>query len=227
MVYVTGDTHGDFSRFSSRAARQMRKDDTLIILGDFGFLWDGGKEEQRLIKKLGKLKYSVLFLDGPHENYDLLKQYPVTQWNGGRVQVIDGNLMHLMRGEIYTIEYETYFVFGGGEDSNIDLRKGWEEAMPSAEEMLAGRRCLEEHGNKVDYILTHEPSGKARGYMGMKLENYNRLNGINAYFNRIEDSAEYKRWFFGSLHLDKSLSKRHLSVFQNIVPVHEKTAGKK
>lgn len=226
MVYVTGDTHGDFSRFQSRAARRLNKNDMLIVLGDFGFLWDGSKEEQRLLKRLGKLKYPVLFLDGPHENYDLLKQYPVTEWNGGRVQIIDGNLMHLMRGQVFTIDNETYFVCGGGEDPDIDLRKYWEEAMPSAEEMLAGRQCLKDHSNKVDYILTHEPSGKARGFMGMKAANLARLNGINAYLNLIEDAVEYKHWFFGSLHLDKPLSKRHLSVFQNIVPVHEQPAKK-
>ena len=227
MVYITGDTHGDFSRFTSPAARRLRKGDTLIVLGDFGFLWDGGKKEQNLIKKLGNLRYSILFLDGRHENYDLLREYPVTEWNGGRVQVIEGNLIHLMRGEVYTIEYETYFTFGGGESTDHDFRENsktwWEEEMPSADEMLTGLRHLDEHNNQVNFILTHEPSGKASGYMTKK----GRLDGVNVYLNQIEEKVKYTRWFFGSLHLDKPMSNRHLAMFSQIMPVHEKSISEK
>lgn len=223
MVYITGDTHGDFTRFKTPAAHRIRKGDTLIVLGDFGFLWNGGKKEQQIIKKLGKLRYNVLFLDGPHENYDLLREYPVSDWNGGKVQVIEGNLIHLLRGEIYTIENETYFAFGGGESPDHDLRTDsktcWDEEMPSAEQMMDGRRHLEEHGNKVDFILTHTPSGKAGGYMSNKIVH---LNGLHVYFNRIEDTVSYIRWFFGSLHMDKPMSKRHLAVFRSIIPIHAK-----
>ena len=100
MVYITGDTHADFSRFTSPAARRLKAGDTLIVCGDFGFLWDGSAREKRLLKKLGARPYSVLFLDGPHENYDLLRELPVSEWNGGRVQVVEGNLMRLLRGEV-------------------------------------------------------------------------------------------------------------------------------
>lgn len=51
-----------------------------------------------------------------------------------------------------------------------------------------------------------------------------RIDGVNIYLNTIEDSVEFGRWFFGCLHLDKPMSKRHLAVFREIVPVHEKTA---
>ena len=45
-------------------------------LGDFGFVWDGSKEEQKKLDWLRKRPYTLLFLDGSHENYDLLAQYP-------------------------------------------------------------------------------------------------------------------------------------------------------
>ena len=228
MVYITGDTHGDYSRFTSPAARRLKKGDTLIVCGDFGFLWDGGKKERALLKKIARLPYTVLFLDGRHENYDLLKEYPIVEWNGGKAQAIGENLLHLLRGELYTIEYETYFVFGGGEtpDPNLrtDAKTWWEEEMPTGEEMLAGRRRLEEAGNRVDFILTHEPSGKARGYMSGKGD---RIDGVNIYLNTIEDSVEFGRWFFGCLHLDKPMSKRHLAFFRELVPVHEKTGTRR
>ena len=45
MVYVTGDTHGDIKRFSDPRLRSLKKGDTLIICGDFGFIWDGSNME--------------------------------------------------------------------------------------------------------------------------------------------------------------------------------------
>ena len=46
MVYITGDTHGDLSRFETAAAKKLKKGDTLIVLGDFGFVWDGSAAEK-------------------------------------------------------------------------------------------------------------------------------------------------------------------------------------
>ena len=52
MLYVTGDTHGDYERFTSSALKKLKKGDTLFICGDFGFIWDGSKNEEKLLKKI-------------------------------------------------------------------------------------------------------------------------------------------------------------------------------
>ena len=74
MLYVTGDTHGDYERFTSSALKKLKKGDTLFICGDFGFIWNGSKNEEKLLKKIGKLKYNVCFIDGTHENFSRLKE---------------------------------------------------------------------------------------------------------------------------------------------------------
>ena len=76
MVYLTGDTHGDLDRFRHGRLRWLGKRDIVVVLGDFGFVWDGGAEEQKKLDWLRKRPYTLLFLDGSHENYDLLAQYP-------------------------------------------------------------------------------------------------------------------------------------------------------
>ena len=53
MLYVTGDTHGDYERFTSSALKKLKKGDTLVICGDFGFIWDGSKNEEKMLKKIG------------------------------------------------------------------------------------------------------------------------------------------------------------------------------
>ena len=65
MIYVTGDTHAVLSRFDDPRLNALKKDDTLIVCGDFGFLWDGSKEEMSALKKLAKKKYhqtSMIYL---------------------------------------------------------------------------------------------------------------------------------------------------------------------
>ena len=64
MVYLTGDTHGDIDRFRHGRLRWLSRRDTVVVLGDFGFVWDGSKEEQKKLDWLRKRPYTLLFLDG-------------------------------------------------------------------------------------------------------------------------------------------------------------------
>ena len=104
MVYLTGDTHGDIDRFKHGKLRWLGKRDTVVVLGDFGFVWDDSKEEQKKLDWLRKRPYTLLFLDGSHENYDLLKQYPTEERFGGKVQALGGNVYHVCRGSVLELE---------------------------------------------------------------------------------------------------------------------------
>ena len=50
--------HGEMARFEDSRIRKLKKGDTLIVCGDFGFLWDGGAKEENSvgIKKLKMVK---------------------------------------------------------------------------------------------------------------------------------------------------------------------------
>ena len=100
MVYITGDMHGDESRLYDSQWRKLKAGDILIVCGDFGFVWKNTPLEKSILKYLGSRKFTVCFLDGAHENFDLLESYRQTVWKGGRVHRISGNLFHLMRGEV-------------------------------------------------------------------------------------------------------------------------------
>ncbi|NLG92705.1 MAG: hypothetical protein GX485_03965 [Clostridiales bacterium] len=222
MIYITGDTHGEMCRFESRAVKKLKKGDTLIVCGDFGFLWDGGPKEQKNLRKLGKKKYNLLFLDGTHENFDLLDKYPVTEWNGGLVQNISGNLYHLMRGQVYTIEGKKIFTFGGGESTEKQIRiaagKWWEREMPSLEEMAVGVKNLSAVGMAVDFIVTHEPAPRVMTNTVNPPENTNQLE---AYFEQLTKQVKFEKWFFGSLHIDRKITYRNYAVFEEVLPVEE------
>ena len=130
-VYVTGDCHGDFRRLNTTCfpeQKTMTKNDVVIICGDFGGVWahdplakgsGGWKEEQHNLDWLESCRMTTVFCDGNHENFDRLEQFPVEEWHGGLVHVIRPHVLHLMRGQVYTLEGEKIFVFGGAGSHDI------------------------------------------------------------------------------------------------------------
>ena len=223
MLYVTGDTHGDYERFTSSKIKKLKKGDILFICGDFGFIWDGSKKEEKLLKKIGKQKFTVCFIDGTHENFALLKEYEATEFYGGVAQHITGNLYHLMRGQVYDFDGTTVFTMGGGESPDIDIRSdgnSWSgDEIPTEADLLEGAKNLKVRGNKVDIIITHEPPMKIKGFLKLKDKEPVRVTGLNTYFEELGAACEYTRWFFGSMHIDKFISSSHIAVFQNVVNV--------
>ena len=223
MIYVTGDTHGDLGRFTSGPAKKLQKGDTLIVCGDFGFIWDGSKEEEKVLKKLGERKFNVCFIDGTHENFRILNNMEVSEWNGGKVHYLGGNLYHLMRGQVFTIEGKTFFTMGGDESPDIDLRLSnntwFKEESPSQQELLEGAENIERYNNKVDYIITHEPMARIKDFLQLKTLNKNRLSILNTYLEELGNACEYKKWYFGSMHLDKYVSQSQVAVFNKILDV--------
>ena len=93
MVYITGDMHGDLSRFKNPIFKKMKAGDVLIVCGDFGFIWDGSRQEKQVLKKLREMPFTIAFVDGCHENFDILeKDFRVVKCRGGRAHLIAPNI---------------------------------------------------------------------------------------------------------------------------------------
>lgn len=124
-IYITGDTHGDFLRFNSSnfpKGKKLNKNDYIIILGDFGGIWDYkgiSKEEEYWLDWLNEKPWTTLFIDGNHENFDRLNSYPIFNWHGGKVHKIKNNIFHLCRGQIFNIEGLTFLAMGGANSHDI------------------------------------------------------------------------------------------------------------
>ncbi len=223
MIYVTGDMHGDIDRLFDKEWRKLKPGDTVIVCGDFGFLWNGDKEEKEVIKYLGSRKYTVAFLDGTHDNYSIINGCRRTMWKGGLVHRISDNLIHLCRGQIYTIEGMKIFTFGGGESTDKDMRveqgKWWREEIATPKEMTDGAKTLDEIGKNVDFILTHEPPAPVKSAMQLRRGETELINKLNGYFDRISRLCNYRHWYFGSLHEDRTITQKHTCVFKTLIPL--------
>lgn len=221
MIYVTGDMHGQEDRFSERAIKKLKEGDTLIVCGDFGFVWDGSPKENKFLEYLGSRKFNVVFVDGTHENYDLLNKCRMTVWKGGKVHRVSGNLLHLMRGQIFTIEGKKIFTFGGGESLDRDMRveheTWWRDEMPIPSEMEEGAQVLDEAGGEIDYIITHEPPSLVKSTLLLRSGDADRTNKLNGYFEQINRECKFKHWYFGSMHEDRRVTPVHTALFRDIV----------
>ncbi len=219
MIYVTGDTHGDIDRFNERAVKKLKAGDTLIILGDFGFIWQGGEEEEKNLEFIKNRRYNVLFLEGTHENLDKLSKYPVEECFGGKVRNLGGNLKQLMRGEIYEIEGKTLFALGGGQSSDIEFRKEgvswWENELPSDEEIFYAREKIMQ-SKEVDFIITHTAPHKIEtAITGENCE----PNRLGAFLDEVMRSVKYQGWYFGSFHIDRKFTRKHFAHYRNVTEI--------
>ncbi|WMJ23740.1 metallophosphoesterase [Paludicola sp. MB14-C6] len=217
MIFVTGDMHGDRSRFKQINKSKIKKGDTLIVCGDFGFVWDGSKKETKFLKWIGKRKYNVVFVDGYHDNLDLTCSYPIEEWNGGQTRLISGNLRMLMRGEVFQINNKTIFAFGGGDsiDREIDSTKETDK-LPTVQELNHAIDNLEKVNNTVDYIITHDAPTKVKLFIDM---DNNEVNHLHAFLEKVSKAVYFKKWFFGKYHTNKVIPPCYHMIFTDVVKI--------
>jgi predicted phosphodiesterase len=222
-IFITGDTHIpiDIDKLSSHEfteQKSLTKDDYVIICGDFGGVWaENSKEDLYWQKWLNNKNFTTLFVDGNHENFDLLNAYPVTEWNGGKVHFIQDSIIHLMRGQVFNINGYKFFTMGGGksidEFQRTPGRSWWEAEQPSVLELTEGKNNLAIHNYKVDYVITHTTSI----IMMHELCYLKEDTSLNEFFDSLEEKLEYKHWFFGHFHEDLNVDDKHTIVYNNII----------
>ena len=236
-IFITGDTHHDvdIDKLSSKKFQhttgiqedRLTRDDYLIICGDFGLIWYSDKQKEKedyLLKWWNKKPYTVLFIDGNHENFDRLEKFPVQDWHGGKVHMISDSIIHLMRGQVFEIAGNTFFTMGGATSIDRAFRTNhiswWERELPSSEEYEIAMKNLQNHNMSVDYVITH---CCASTYQGDILNHVNDIvrDDLNEFFRKIEfdDKLEFRHWYFGHYHVDKQLDDKHTGLYNRIVQI--------
>lgn len=245
MIYVTGDTHGDFIRFKTDIfpeQKVMTKTDYVVICGDFG-IWDTSNQQKYWLDWLEKKPFTTLFVDGNHENFDLLSHYSVEKWNGGNVHFIRPSVIHLMRGQLFTLAGKRVFTMGGAFSHDIsdgilepddpdckkkrallekqgkylyriNHRSWWKEELPNDEEYAVARATLDACNWSVDYIITHcAPSGVLETLGG---DSY-QPDALTDFLEEIRQRCSFDYWFFGHYHDNRVMLKKFVELYEQIV----------
>lgn len=224
MIYLASDIHGHIRLEWLRLQLNqlsLKESDYLIILGDAGMIWSQ-TEHLEVRAYYEGLPCKTLFLDGNHENFDLIYEYPVKEFCGGLVHQISDKLFHLMRGEIYCIDGKTFFVFGGGFSvkklTNASSVYVWEQEMPIENEYSNGIQNLKKNAFTVDYVFTHvAPTGIAEN-IGAKLLSEEKI--LNDYLQNISEKLNFKKWYFGHHHKDIHIEP-FVGVFESVLRLGE------
>ena len=216
MIYVCGDVHGDYDIGKLEYLKSLdilTEDDYLIICGDFGGVWSRPEsvyyeEEERLRNWYASNKWTTLFVDGNHENFPLLYTYPVEEWNGGKIHKINDKLFHLMRGEVFTIEGKTIFTMGGAESHHKMVRTEgldwWPQELPNHYEEGYALRTLDKYEWDVDYVISHaQPETFYRNCFPNDVSF--TTNSLVKFFDLINRTLNFKHWYCGHLHVDKTI----------------------
>ena len=219
-VWITGDCHGDISIATLKPwkkSNELDADDILIVCGDMGICWDGGAFD-RYIKRFWEQKpYTVLFVDGNHENFPVLNSFPWqdSEW-GAPVQQIARNVYHLKRGAVYTIYGKTFFAFGGASSHDKWCRKEgrdwWPEEIPSDAECEYALESLTKTGNKVDFIISHCTDNATLTYIDAHYEHDKATNFLWV----IKESLQYDHHYFGHYHKDADLTPKETCLYYDI-----------
>ncbi len=245
-IFLTGDTHGDFSRLMEGvfpALDRLTKEDYVMVCGDFGGLWQGGSRERKRLNRLDARPFTTLFVDGNHENYDLLARCSAEEWKGGLVRRVRPSVLHLTRGQMFELDGKKIFTMGGAQSHDIQdgvlersqLMEGdlerlrhegarvrvnhltwWRQELPSPEEYRQARQTLDQNGWQADYIVTHcAPSAVQQALFQ---EAY-QPDHLTDFLEEIRQKCRFETWFFGHYHRDCAAGDRsqYVLLYERII----------
>ena len=220
MIYITGDTHGDQIRFieNNMLDSAWTERDTLIVCGDFGYVFLNNPLEDTFLDFLARKPYTICFCDGNHENFPAIFSYPKEEWKGGYVHKIRDNVLHLMRGQVFEIEGKKVFTMGGAYSIDRDIRtlgrSYWTEEIPTKEEYEEARKNLSLHSNQVDLIISHTAPTTAIKLMGYSPDPHDQE--LTDFLDWVNMSVFFERWYFGHWHLDKMVTDKLRAIYYGI-----------
>lgn len=235
LIYFVGDTHGISEAHEklvyNPALKNTTSEDFVIVCGDFGlpFLtkdlidWKLRQDKlkrdtnyTRCIRDINKKEYTLLFVDGNHDNHEYWNLQPVEEWHGGKVHKHPNieRCYHLMRGEIYDIEGYKIFTFGGALSIDKKYRTPgfdwWEQEEASVAETEYAIENLNKHDNKVDIIVTHTiPQSLICKLDSIKGE---MTDATAVFLDFVYCNIKYSNWVAGHFHQDKKLNGSNINV---------------
>lgn len=250
MMYVTGDCHADWRKFNKECfpeGTNLTRDDYILVLGDFG-IWDNSKREKWWFDWMEEKNFTILFVDGNHENFDILNNFPVSKWKGGNVHFVRKNIIHLMRGQIFDIDGYKFFTFGGAnshdiedgileiDDPNLKSKKKslaklnkyryrinheswWKEEMPSKEEMILGKDNLFKNNNEINFIVSHDCPSIVLNKLDSCSNDY-KSDKLNEYFDEIANNNKFDIWLFGHHHENKKIDNKYICLYEQIIKLY-------
>jgi hypothetical protein len=156
-IGLIGDTHGNLGfTIAMLDAFREREVDLVVILGDFGFLWqpqrDGTADLDQLNARVEQGGQTLLFVDGNHEDHLALATYPIA---AGGIRWLTSAIGHLPRGYRSTLKDGSVIAALGGANS-IDVEHRVIDESWWTEEGITDDDLTALGDTHVDVLLAHD-----------------------------------------------------------------------
>lgn len=218
MVYFMGDMHGLLDPLVVCIEKYMpTSEDTLVLLGDVGVNYYGGRRDNILKAIMNDIGIEMLCIHGNHERRPTRELgYIAKEWNGGLVwyEPEYSNLLFAKDGEIYDLNGLKYLVIGGAYsvDKYYRLAHGygwWSDEQPSDAVKAYVERQIQE--KEFDIVLSHTCPYKyePREMFIPQVAQSTVDDSTEKWLDTIEASINYRAWFCGHWHTDKRIDKMH------------------
>ncbi len=227
MIYITGDTHGDFNRIESFChTHHTKKEDILVILGDAGINYYLDERDILLKERLQNLPITFFLVYGNHEQRPyLIPTYEEQIWKGGAVY-IEPSYPHLIFAKdraVYDFDGKSVVVIGGAYSIDKHIRNCRGQAwfpyeQPSHKIKRFVEAQLHEQEWKVDLVLTHTCPLKfmPKDILSPHIPQHTIDKSTEIWLDMIEQKLSYQMWFFGHYHIDR-FQNNHTILFQEIL----------
>lgn len=180
---------------------------------------------KKIIENHNSYYFHIWFIDGNHENFDILNELKESQPNK-KIIDISSNIHYITRGTklfIKTDEGVKNILFCGGADSVDKFRRiphlsWWENETITQKDI---DKCLQH--NEVDYIITHccpfDIFKEYSIYLITRADiDQDKVNhSSEMMLNQVKDNVKYNKWFFGHYHVDIQLDEKHKCFLNDFV----------
>lgn len=212
MIYITGDTHRDFSRIYKL---EKDTDNMLIVLGDVGINYYLNEEDKNYKEYLKKLNLKLFCVRGNHEERpENISTYKEVETFGGKVLIEEEypNLIFAKDGEIYNIDGKKILVIGGAYSVDKQYRllhgyKWFKDEQLTKKEMDTILDKVK--GKHFDIVLTHTCPYKyePREVFMQGLDQSKVDKSMEQFLDKIEENINYDKWYCGHYHTEKQVDK--------------------
>lgn len=218
MIYITGDTHGDFSRFDRFCKRiQTTTDDMMIVLGDVGLNYFGDERDQLRKEHVAKYPLTFFCIHGNHEMRPTdTGNYKTKDFRGGTVWVEDEypNILFAKDGDAFRFAEKNCIVIGGAYSVDKYYRlarsmRWFENEQPSPEIKAYVEKQIATYDHKFDVVLSHTSPLKYEPievFLPM-IDQSSVDKSTEEWLDTIEERLDYRRWYCGHYHTSKRIDK--------------------
>ena len=221
---ITGDTHGDFSRFQSYTKAIQRDPYTaIVILGDAGFNFWLDKRDIRLKDSIKELySFKIYCVRGNHEARpqdidDMTLEYDSDVQGYVYYQPRWPQIRYFKDFGIYTLGEHSVGVIGGA--YSVDKIHRLNRKIPWFANEQLSREEMETCGSlfsgvKLDFMFTHTcpRSWEPRDLFLSQVNQSDVDKGMENFLENIKDHIKYGVWCFGHYHSDR-LERPHVEQF--------------